>query len=160
MKNKVQISCFFFKNYNTDHDFAVQLQMDRSPRLLGVRCWNLNCDEIGDHIFSFPHWVDTLSSRSPRVSKDRGTIHIVFTQSIHQKKSVNFFTMGMSWDDKLDFTISGFTLPRNIIVSLWVNVRKLTYNVILSIRKETQFDYFLVAVEDRAAEGNNWVGLW
>ena len=85
MQNKVQISCFFFKIYNTGHDFhdfAVQLQMNRSPRLLGVRCWNLNCNEIGDHIFSFPYWVDTLSSRSPRVSKDRGATRIVFTQWI------------------------------------------------------------------------------
>ena len=84
-KNKVQISRFFFKIYNTGrdfHDFAVQLQMDRSLRLLGVRCWNLNRDEIGDHIFSFPYCVDTLSSRSPRVSNDRGATRIVFTQRI------------------------------------------------------------------------------
>ena len=40
-ENKVQISRFFFKIDNTDrdfHDFAIQLQINRSPRLLGVRC--------------------------------------------------------------------------------------------------------------------------
>jgi len=79
-------------------------------------------------------------------------------QHIHEIGKPGDGTMGLSWDDKLDFTINGFTLPRNDIVCLWVNVCRLRY--MPSIIKEIQFDYFLVAVEDMAAAGYNWVGLW
>ena len=35
--------------------------------------------------------------------------------------------MGLSWDDKMDSTITGYTLPRNIIVCFWVNFVVIPY---------------------------------
>ena len=63
--------------------------MHRSPRLLGVRSWNLNWLGIRFHIFSFCYWVGTLSSRSEWNSRDRAV-----TQ--HEVSGWLFATSGMS----------------------------------------------------------------
>ena len=62
--------------------------------------------------------------------------------------------MGLSWDDKMDFTITGYTLPRNIIVCFWVNVVVIPY-IHVEYQKKSQLDFYLVAVEDRVAAGRN-----
>ena len=57
--------------------------------------------------------------------------------------------MGLSWDDKMDFTIiTGYTLPRNIIVCFWVNVVVIPY-IHVEYQKKSQLDFSLVTVEDR-----------
>ena len=56
--------------------------------------------------------------------------------------------MGLSWDDKMDFTIAGYTLPRNIIMCFWVNVVVIPY-IHVEYQKKSQLDFSLVAVEDR-----------
>ena len=50
---------------------ACKLWLDSSLRVLGVRNWNLNWNQIWYYIFVFYDSGDALSSRSPAASRDR-----------------------------------------------------------------------------------------
>ena len=53
--------------------------------------------------------------------------------------------MRLSWDDKMDLTIAGYTL---LIMCFWVNVVVIPY-IHVEYQQKSQLDFSLVTVEDR-----------